>query len=271
MLRVAYGYTPTTKEIHPMKFIRTTLAVAVAVTLSLATVGEANASECANPTLAPSSENATVVTVKDTEVGTEAFERLVEYANGGHRTLGLAIAEAHDWFGVCEYVGVGIGHGSGGNGFRPSVTLALWRDGVNATLARSVVYDLIDASDNPVVTNGDCRISCDGTIDGELPTTTTTTTVAPTTTTTVAVEEVSAPVADSAPVSEPTVSEPVAEEVPAPTTTTTTTTVPVVESAGALVSSAPTVAVATKSVVTKRVVTKRVVKKPITKKPVAKK
>jgi hypothetical protein len=243
-----------------MKLIRTTLAVAVA--LSLVTVGEAQATECETPTLAPSSETPTLVTIVDTEVGTPAFERLVEYASGGHRSLGIAIAQAHDWFGVCEYVGVGIGHGSGGNGFRPNFTLALWREGVDISLVRSAVYALIDASDNPVVTNGDCAISCDGTIDGVLPTTTT---EAPTTTTT----EAPAPVSESAPADEPApVSEPVVSE-PAPTpTTTTTTTVPAVESAGVLVSSAPTIAVATKPVVT----TKRtVVKKPTPKKPVVKK
>jgi len=253
-----------------MKLIRTTLAVVVA--LSLVTVGEAQASECETPTLAPSSETPTLVTIVDTEVGTPAFERLVEYASGGHRSLGIAIAQAHDWFGVCEYVGVGIGHGSGGNGFRPNFTLALWREGVDISLVRSAVYALIDASDNPVVTNGDCAISCDGTIDGVLPTTTT---EAPTTTTT----EAPAPVSESAPADEPApVSEPVVSE-PAPTpTTTTTTTVPAVESAGVSVSSAPTIAVATKPVVTtKRTVTKKptpkkpVVKKPTVKKPTVKK
>lgn len=253
-----------------MKLIRTTLAVAVA--LSLVTVGEAQATECETPTLAPSSETPTLVTIVDTEVGTPAFERLVEYASGGHRSLGIAIAQAHDWFGVCEYVGVGIGHGSGGNGFRPNFTLALWREGVDISLVRSAVYALIDASDNPVVTNGDCAISCDGTIDGVLPTTTT---EAPTTTTT----EAPAPVSESAPADEPApVSEPVVSE-PAPTpTTTTTTTVPAVESAGVSVSSAPTIAVATKPVVTtKHTVTKKptpkkpVVKKPVVKKPTVKK
>jgi hypothetical protein len=253
-----------------MKLIRTTLAVVVA--LSLVTVGEAQASECETPTLAPSSETPTLVTIVDTEVGTPAFERLVEYASGGHRSLGIAIAQAHDWFGVCEYVGIGIGHGSGGNGFRPNFTLALWREGVDISLVRSAVYALIDASDNPVVTNGDCAISCDGTIDGVLPTTTT---EAPTTTTT----EAPAPVSESAPADEPApVSEPVVSE-PAPTpTTTTTTTVPAVESAGVSVSSAPTIAVATKPVVTtKRTVTKKptpkkpVVKKPTVKKPTVKK
>lgn len=243
-----------------MKLIRTTLAVAVA--LSLVTVGEAQATECETPTLAPSSETPTLVTIVDTEVGTPAFERLVEYASGGHRSLGIAIAQAHDWFGVCEYVGVGIGHGSGGNGFRPNFTLALWREGVDISLVRSAVYALIDASDNPVVTNGDCAISCDGTIDGVLPTTTT---EAPTTTTT----EAPAPVSESAPADEPApVSEPVVSE-PAPTpTTTTTTTVPAVESAGVSVSSAPTIAVATKPVVTTN---RTVTKKPTPKKPVVKK
>lgn len=257
-----------------MKLIRTTLAVAVA--LSLVTVGEAQATECETPTLAPSSETPTLVTIVDTEVGTPAFERLVEYASGGHRSLGIAIAQAHDWFGVCEYVGVGIGHGSGGNGFRPNFTLALWREGVDISLVRSAVYALIDASDNPVVTNGDCAISCDGTIDGVLPTTTT---EAPTTTTTEAPAPAPAPVSESAPADEPApVSEPVVSE-PAPTpTTTTTTTVPAVESAGVSVSSAPTIAVATKPVVTtKRTVTKKptpkkpVVKKPVVKKPTVKK
>jgi hypothetical protein len=252
-----------------MKLIRTTLAVAVA--LSLVTVGEAQATECETPTLAPSSETPTLVTIVDTEVGTPAFERLVEYASGGHRSLGIAIAQAHDWFGVCEYVGVGIGHGSGGNGFRPNFTLALWREGVDISLVRSAVYALIDASDNPVVTNGDCAISCDGTIDGVLPTTTT---EAPTTTTTEAPAPAPAPVSESAPADEPApVSEPVVSE-PAPTpTTTTTTTVPAVESAGVSVSSAPTIAVATKPVVTtKRTVTKKPTpKKPVVKKPTVKK
>lgn len=157
-----------------MKSVRTIVAVALA--LSLAPVGEARASECVEPTLAPSSSEPTLLTIFDIEVGTEAFERLVEYSNGGHRSLGIAVAQAHDYFGECEYVGVGIGHGSGGNGYRPNFTLALWRSGVDIALARTAVYQLISASSNPVVTNGDCAISCDGTVNGVMPTTTTTTT-----------------------------------------------------------------------------------------------
>lgn len=244
-----------------MKSVRTTIAVALA--LSLAPVGEARADECVEPTLAPSSSEPTLLTIFDTEVGTEAFERLVEYSNGGHRSLGITVAQAHDYFGVCEYVGVGIGHGSGGNGYRPNFTLALWRSGVDTALARTAVYQLISASSNPVVTNGDCAISCDGTVNGVMPTTTTTAV----TTTTQAPEPVSEPVSEPASSDEPT---PVAESAPAPATTveqtTTTTTTPLVASAVAGVErtvSTPVVTTTRKPAVTK----KPVVKKPVKKSP----
>ena len=246
-----------------MKRTRTLIALALALSLSLplATITEAKASECTEPTEAPSSQQPTVITIIDTEIGTEAFERLVTYSNGGHRSLGIAISQAHQWFAVCEYVGVGIGSGSGGNGYRPNFMLVLWRDGIDIALARSAVYQLVGASSNPVTTNGDCAISCDGTIDGVAPTTTTTTlaptttttTIAPTTTT-VPVSETAEAVTDSEPVAD---SEPVITEAP---TTTTTTTVLVVESARAItVTVLPT---PNKSVKEK----KRTVKKPVTKK-----
>jgi hypothetical protein len=253
------------RERVTMKQARTFIALALALSLSLplVTITEAKASECTEPTEAPSSQQPTVITIIDTEIGTEAFERLVTYSNGGHRSLGIAISQAHQWFAVCEYVGVGIGSGSGGNGYRPNFMLVLWRDGIDIALARSAVYQLVGASSNPVTTNGDCAISCDGTIDGVAPTTTTTT-LAPTTTTTTTTI---APTTTTAPVSETaeavTDSEPVADSEPVITeapTTTTTTTVLVVESARAItVTVLPT---PNKSVKEK----KRTVKKPVTKK-----
>lgn len=257
-----------------MKRTRTLTALALALSLSLplVTITEAKASECSEPREAPSSQQPTVITIIDTEIGTEAFERLVTYSNGGHSALGKAIAKAHQWFAVCEYVGVGIGHGSGGNGYRPNFMLALWRDGIDIALARSAVYQLVGASSNPVVTNGDCAIACDGTVNGVIPTTTTTTTTTTTipvtttttttttspttTTTTVPVSETAEAVADSEPVTV-VESEPVITEAP---TTTTTTTVLVVESARAVtVTVLPT---PNKSVTEK----KRTVKKPVAKK-----
>jgi len=249
-------------------FIALALALALSLSLPLVTITEAKASECTEPREAPSSQQPTVLTIIDTEIGTEAFERLVTYTNGGHRSLGIAIAQAHQWFAVCEYVGVGIGHGSGGNGYRPNFMLALWRDGIDTALARSAVYQLVGASSNPVVTNGDCSVSCNEAVS-EAPTTTTTTTLAPTTTTVPVSETVteSEPVASEAPTTTTVLvvetAEPVADSEPVvtetATTTTTTTTVLVVESAGA---PALTVTPALQKSVTN--------KKPPTKKPVTK-
>ena len=247
-----------------MKRTRTLTALALALSLSLplVTITEAKASECSEPREAPSSQQPTLLTIIDTEVGTEAFERLVTYSDGGHRSLGIAIAQAHQWFAVCEYVGVGIGSGSGGNGYRPNFMLALWRDGIDTTLARSAVYQLIGASSNPVVTNGDCAIACDGTVNGVAPTTTTTTLAPTTTTTTIATTTTTVPVSETPEAvtdSEPVTvveSEPVITEAP----TTTTTTVLMVESARAIT---VTVLPAPHKSVT---VSKRTVKKPVTKK-----
>jgi hypothetical protein len=233
-----------------MKRPQVITALVIALSLALVPVTEARASECTEPREAPSSQQPTVLTIIDTEIGTQAFERLVTYSNGGHRSLGIAIGEAHQWFAVCEYVGVGIGHGSGGNGYRPNFMLALWRDGIDTALARSAVYQLVGASSNPVTTNGDCSISCNEAVS-EAPTTTTTAPTTTTTTTTVLVPET---VTESEPVAD---SEPVVTETP---TTTTTTTVLVVESAGVpIVTVLPT---PQKSVTE----SKRVVKKPVVKK-----
>lgn len=123
----------------------------------------ASADSCGEYTEAPSSYSPEMLTIIDTEVGTDAYQRLVTYSNGGHKAIGMAIAGSYDYFGQCQFVGIGIMDGSGGNGYRPNYTLAIWHEGINLNTARSVVYALIGASAIPVVTNGDCNISCDGT------------------------------------------------------------------------------------------------------------
>jgi len=99
----------------------------------------------------------------------------------------MAIAAKFNYFDNCEYVGIGIGDGSGGNGYRPNYTLWMWRDGVDVDIARAAIYELVGASANPVVINGDCNISCDGTFgrqfDGSISTTSTSSTTTTTTTT----------------------------------------------------------------------------------------
>jgi hypothetical protein len=130
---------------------------------NLVSVRSVSATDCTVFTEAPSSSSPLSITILDTDIGTEAYERLVTYSNGGHRQLGLTIAAKFNFFDNCEYVGIGIGDGSGGNGYRPNYTLWIWKDGVDLSIARAAIYELVNASSNPVVTNGDCNISCDGT------------------------------------------------------------------------------------------------------------
>ena len=148
----------------------------------------AHALQCGDYTESPSSESPSFITILDTDIGTEAYLRLGAYSNGGHRALGIAIASKFNYFNNCEYVGIGIGDGSGGNGYRPNFTLWMWRNGVDVDIARAAIYELVGASANPVVTNGDCNISCDGTFgrqfDGTYITTTTSSTTTTTTTST---------------------------------------------------------------------------------------
>jgi len=208
--------------------------IVVVAALLFATLGssEATAQDCGEYTEAPSSLAPSMITIIDTEVGTDAYQRLVAYSNGGHKALGMAIAGFYNYLDKCQYVGIGIGDGSGGNGFRPNYTLAIWYEGIDLSVARSAIYSLIGASANPVVTNGDCNISCDGTtgrqFDGTIATSTTTTNIPETTTTTTTIiPQVVVPVApprpaeelDVAPVEVPTVP----SEAPVIVETTTTT------------------------------------------------
>ena len=145
--------------------------------------GHVNATSCGEYTQSPSSQSPSSLTILDTDIGTEAYQRLLPYSSGGHRALGMAIAAKFNHFDNCEYIGIGIGDGSGGNGYRPNYTIWMWRDGVDVDIARAAIYELVGASVNPIVTNGDCNISCDGTFgrqfDGSFETTTTTTTTLP--------------------------------------------------------------------------------------------
>ncbi len=197
--------------------------------LALAT--PASADVCVSPTESAPTGPVRVYII-DTEVGTQAFERLEAYSNGGHSTLGRAVSQAQNWLGNCTYAGVGIGVGSGGNGFRPNITLWFYSNRLDATQARATVMSLIGAAAVPVVTNGDCAISCDGSFNRTNETTTTT--IAPTTTTAVTTTTTI-----------PIVAQPSAAAV-APSPTTTTTTIAVVSASGKIASVAPTSKVVTR-------------------------
>ena len=160
----------------------------IIVTCSILTgSGSVHAISCGEYTQSPSSNSPSSITILDTDIGTEAYQRLLPFSSGGHKALGMAIAAKFNYFDNCEYVGIGIGDGSGGNGYRPNYTLWIWRDGVDVDIARAAIYELVGASANPIVTNGDCNISCDGTFgrqfDGSISTTSTSSTTTTTTTT----------------------------------------------------------------------------------------
>ena len=162
------------------------LALSVVTCSVLTSQGPVHAISCGDYTQSPSSSNPSSITILDTDIGTEAYLRLIPYSSGGHRALGMAIAAKFNYFDNCEYVGIGIGDGSGGNGYRPNYTLWIWRDGVNVDIARAAIYELVGASADPVVTNGDCNISCDGSVgrqfDGSISTTSTSSTTTTSTT-----------------------------------------------------------------------------------------
>jgi hypothetical protein len=184
----------------------------------------------------------------DTELGTESYELLITYSNGGHSTIGQALKDA----GVAEEApGIGFGVGSGGNGYRPNVAIYIWTNQtLDLTAARSAIKSFVNVPVNPETTNGDCAISCDGTYQEQEP--------AQSTTTTVVIQE---------PQPEPN-SDPEPLIVP---TTTTTTILPVVENYNTetsptpfYITTEPQTGVKTISSLPK----KTIVKKPIIKKKV---
>jgi len=121
-----------------------------------------------------------LIQISDTDIGTEAFEQLISHGNGGHAAIGAILGNAQS---MLSNPGIGFSIGSGGNGDRPSIIIAVWTDqpfSVSAGLA--TIKSHFNVPINPVTTNGDCAIACDGTTQVEEVVTTTTTTVAPTTT-----------------------------------------------------------------------------------------
>ena len=140
-----------------------------------------------------------VIELTDVNLGTDAYNSLVEYSNGGHSTIGAAIAAGGA---TSTTPGIGIGVGSGGNGYRPNISIVIWTtENVNRDAALAAILSLVNTPSNPVITSGDCEIACDGT--GQSP--------------------VAVPVSVSQPISVETVSAPVVQSQPASAPVTTTT------------------------------------------------
>jgi hypothetical protein len=102
-----------------------------------------------------------LIEIKDTDIGTTAFEQLISYGNGGHAAMGAILGNAQN---MLSNPGIGFSIGSGGNGYRPTILIAVWTDqpfSVSSGLA--TIKSFFNVPSNPVTTNGDCAIACDGT------------------------------------------------------------------------------------------------------------
>lgn len=151
-----------------------------------------------------------LIQISDTDIGTTAFEQLIQYGNGGHAAMGTLLGEAQN---METNPGIGFSIGSGGNGYRPSIIIAVWTDQpFDSAAALATIKSHLNVPTNPVTTNGDCAIACDGTYQEE----------STTTTTTVVVNNDPEPVVQSSPQPEP---EPQAVSIPPVLETTTTTTI----------------------------------------------
>lgn len=120
-----------------------------------------------------------LIEISDTDIGTAAYEQLISYGNGGHAAIGAILGNAQN---MESNPGIGFSIGSGGNGYRPSIIIAVWTNQqFNASTGLDTIKNYFNVPSNPVTTNGDCAIACDGTTQVE-EVVTTTTTIAPITT-----------------------------------------------------------------------------------------
>ena len=118
-----------------------------------------------------------LIQISDTDIGTEAFEQLISHGNGGHAAIGAILGNAQN---MLSNPGIGFSIGSGGNGDRPSIIIAVWTNQpFNVSAGLDTIKSHFNVPINPVTTNGDCAIACDGTTQPEEVITTTTTTTLP--------------------------------------------------------------------------------------------
>jgi hypothetical protein len=106
-----------------------------------------------------------LIQIYDTDIGTTAFEQLIAHGDGGHATIGAILGDAQN---MSSNPGIGFSIGSGGNGYRPSIIIAVWTDQpFSVSTGLATIKSHFNVSSNPVTTNGDCAISCDGTVQPE--------------------------------------------------------------------------------------------------------
>ena len=104
-----------------------------------------------------------LIEISDSDIGTEAFEQLISYGNGGHAAMGAILGNAQN---MLSNPGIGFSIGSGGNGYRPTILIAVWTDQpFSVSSGLDTIKSHFDVPSSPVTTNGDCAIACDGTYE----------------------------------------------------------------------------------------------------------
>lgn len=160
-----------------MKTIKTkvtSVAVAAAMLCGMFAVsGQAEAAVCGEPTMLASALRGRPMSFIGIEIGEDKMRTLWSIATTppGESTplFGKVIAEDQDWLSSCQYPGIGIGAGSGTTWKDRNVTLWVWADAVDLSVARLSIHRLIG-----IVTT--TTTSTTSTTTTVLPTTTSTTT-----------------------------------------------------------------------------------------------
>ena len=166
-----------------IKIKAASVAVAAAMLCGMFVVsGQANAAVCTEPTMLASALRGRPITISGIQIGEDKMKTLWRIATTPPEEstpfLGKVIAEDQDWLSSCQYPGIGIGAGSGMSWEERSVTLWVWADAVNLSVARLSIYKLVGVA---VATTSTTAAIATTTI---APIATTTTTLAPITTTT---------------------------------------------------------------------------------------
>lgn len=104
-----------------------------------------------------------LIEISDSDIGTEAFEQLISYGNGGHAAMGAILGNAQN---MLSNPGIGFSIGSGGNGYRPTILIAVWTDQpFSVSSGLDTIKSHFNVPSSPLTTNGDCAIACDGTYE----------------------------------------------------------------------------------------------------------
>lgn len=119
---------------------RIAVALTLLTTSLLAVATSASAADCASLTARVSSQTPRPIQFTGAEIGTSAMSVLWQTqmldAKTATTKFGKVIGADQNWLGTCQYPGIGIGAGSGVDDASRNVTLWIWADEVDISIAR---------------------------------------------------------------------------------------------------------------------------------------